>query len=59
MKLTDLKVGDKIIVPHYDPLPCVVVRVDSNDKYQPIEVKWEDGTGTWPEAKYDFSSVSE
>ena len=57
MKLTDLKVGDKIIVPYYGQLPCTVVRVNARDDYQPVFVEWEDGSNTWPEARYDFTVV--
>ena len=57
MKLTDLKVGDKIIIPHYDELPCFVMKVDSDDGYQPVYVEWADGTGTWPESQYEFEVV--
>ncbi len=57
MKLKDLKVGDKIIVPHYDALPCTVTRVEKDDAYQPVYVEWEDGTATWPEPKYPFIMV--
>ena len=57
MKLTDLKLGDKIIVSWYDELPCVIVEVDDNDDYQPVRVEWEDGTGTWPENIYPFQLV--
>lgn len=58
MKLTDLKVGDIIIVPYYDSLPCKVVNVDDEDSIQPVYVEWADGTATWPESKYDFSVVN-
>lgn len=57
MKLTDLKVGDEIIIPHYDELPCVVMRVDSEDEYQPVYVEWADGSSTWPESRYEFEVV--
>lgn len=57
MKLTDLKVGDIIIVPHYNSLPCKVVNVDDEDSIQPVYVEWEDGTGTWPESRYEFEVV--
>lgn len=57
MKLTDLKVGDKIIIPYYDELPCVVMKVDSDDEYQPVHVEWADGSSTWPESRYEFEVV--
>lgn len=59
MKLADLKVGDKIVVPHYDHLPCVVVEVDGQDECQPVRVVWEDGTETWPEPAYEFTLVTD
>lgn len=57
MELTYLKVGDKIIIQEYDPLPCMVEKVDIEDKIQPVYVRWEDGTATWPEPKYKFEVI--
>ncbi len=56
MKMTDLKIGDVAVFGHYDPLPAVVIDVD-NDANQPVQVKWEDGTATWPEVRYGFTFI--
>lgn len=57
MKLTDLKIGDKIIIDWYDDLPATVVEIDGEDDIQPVRVVWEDGTETWPESRYPFTLV--
>ena len=57
MKLTDLKIGDKIIIDWYDDLPATVVEIDGEDDIQPVRVVWEDGTETWLESKYPFTLV--
>lgn len=57
MKLTDLKIGDKIIIDWYDDLPATVVEIDGEDDIQPVCVVWEDGTETWLESKYPFTLV--
>ena len=56
MKMTDLKIGDVAVFEHYDPLPAVVIAVD-DDPLQPVQVKWADGTETWPEVKYGFTFI--
>lgn len=57
MKLTDLKIGDKIIVDWYDAKPATVVEIDGEDDIQPVRVVWEDGTETWPEYKHPFTLI--
>lgn len=57
MKLTDLKIGDKIIIDWYDTEPATVVEIDNDNKVQPVRVTWEDGTYTWPEPQYTFILV--
>lgn len=57
MKLTDLKIGDKIIIDWYDDKPATVVEIDDNDKFQPVRVTWEDGSYTWPEPWHAFMLV--
>lgn len=52
LRLADLKLGDKFVIPYYDDQPCTVDIVDPNDKEQPIHVQWDDGTDTWPEQQY-------
>ena len=46
LRLADLKIGDKFVMPHYDDQPCTVDIVDSDDEEQPIHVQWDDGTST-------------
>lgn len=52
LQLKDLKVGYRLLMPHYDDKPCIVDKVDSFDEEQPIHVVWEDGTQTWPKQRY-------
>lgn len=56
MKLTDLKIGDKIIIDWYDDKPATVVEIDDGE-VQPVRVVWEDGSDTWPEPQYPFTLV--
>lgn len=57
MKLTDLKIGDKIIIDWYDTRPAIVAEIDNDDDVQPVRVTWEDGSYTWPEPRYPFTLV--
>ena len=57
MKLTDLKIGDKIIIDWYDDKPATVVEIDDYDKVQPVRATWEDGTYNWPDPQYAFMLV--
>ncbi|HGV0794638.1 TPA: hypothetical protein ACNBW6_003861 [Escherichia coli] len=52
LRLADLKIGDKFVIPYYDDRPCTVDIVDPDDEKQPVHVRWDDGTQTWPEQRH-------
>lgn len=52
LRLVDLKIGDKFVIPYYDDRPRTVDTVDPDDEEQPVHVRWDDGTRTWPEQRY-------